>query len=100
MTPAELAVGLRSAARRSEDAALVAQAGADLHRPEYREALDTQRSCSGPTPQAIADEVAAAHERALELYEHVVVGDRRARELRDEAELFREAALYIDARPL
>lgn len=88
MIPAELAAGLRTAARASEDAVLAELAVAAMFRNEYAAALAPQRDPPSATPEL--------HARALELYPYVVLRDREADRLRQEAALLREAADLIE----
>jgi hypothetical protein len=97
MSPAEIVLALRAAARRSDDAALFNTAGAALHRPEYDEAVASREHAAGATPQECSEKIKLSHERALDLYEHVVVADQRAADLHREARLFEEAADLIEA---
>jgi hypothetical protein len=96
VTSAEVVAGLRSAARRSRDAALFNEAGAARHRPEYETALATRESITGETTQVRVDKMKSGHERALELYEHTFVSEQRAADLRREAALFEAAADLIE----
>lgn len=82
MSVNELIATLRAASRQSLDAAVSAEASAKAHRPAYEEIVINRR------PED--------HDRALELYEHVIANDNRARQLRHEAAAFKEAADFID----
>jgi hypothetical protein len=95
VTPAEIVIALRAAARRSDDAALFNIAGAAIHRPEYETALAARERFIDL--QEYAEGLKRGHERALDLYEHVVVADQRAADLHREARLFEEAANLIEA---
>lgn len=79
-----LCAELLSIARASDDAAASCEAQAARHRPEYERCLVKP---SEATP--------ALHQRALELYPHVITAEREAKRLRREAEVMRQAAAAL-----
>jgi len=85
MTRNEIIAGLLSCARQSDDAAASCWAAALHHRPEYEDNIHVS------PPEATPE----THERALELYAHVINNEHEARRLRDEAKLFRWAARLL-----
>lgn len=94
MIPAEIIAGLRSCARQSDDAAASCEAQAAHHRPEFDRTLRFPDAASWADVDRVASK--ENHERAMELYEHVIDAEREARRLREEGELFRAAARLIE----
>lgn len=85
MTTTELLKELESMLRQTEDAANSCQAAADYHRPEFKRNVNL----------AAPDTTEAMHDRALELYGHVINNDHEARRLRKEEAVLSKAIRLI-----
>lgn len=86
MNKQELIKELLRLARSSDDAARANEAGAASHRNDFETYFDT------PNDQKTQE----MHDRAMEIYEYNVEWIRNAKQLRKEAETFRQAAKMLE----